>query len=73
MTDFPTHGKLLALLEGIELEANFDDSMSELLKAKFCKEYPSISISRPDRFLDTVKRIAAPTRPSGPLLLDQVN
>ena len=38
--------------------------VAELLEATFHCNYPHIQISRPSRFFNTVKRIAAPTRPS---------
>ena len=60
----PTRGELLLFLEDAEAECDDSTSVAELLATKFHLKYPSIPISRPDRFLDTVKRIAAPTRPS---------
>lgn len=63
--DGPTYGELIELLEVAEAEAETSEaSVAELLAAKFRCDYPHIPISRPSRFFDTVKRIAAPTRPS---------
>ena len=62
----PTYGELINLLETAETECNAEtsDSVADLLAAKFCEKYRNIPINRPSRFLDTIKRIAAPTRPS---------
>ena len=38
--------------------------MAEILTEKFSLNYPYIPISRPSRFLDTVRRVAAPTKTS---------
>lgn len=61
----PTYGELIRMLEVAEMEAETSEiSVAELLEATFHCSYPHIPISRPSRFFDTVKRIAAPTRPS---------
>ena len=61
----PTYGELIRMLEVAEMEAETSEiSVAELLEVTFHCNYPHISISRPSRFFDTVKRIAAPTRPS---------
>ena len=63
--DGPTYGELIELLEVAEAEAETSEaSIAELLAAKFRCDYSHIPISRPSRFFDTIKRIAAPTRPS---------
>ena len=36
----------------------------DLLYSEICARYPKISVSRPTRLYDTVKRIVVPTRPS---------
>ena len=38
--------------------------MADILTEKFTSSYPHIPISRPTRFLDTVRRLAAPTKSS---------
>lgn len=61
----PTYGELIQLLQSAEAEAvACDASLCNLVAAKFRDDFPHISISRPGRFLDTLERIAAPTRPS---------
>ena len=40
------------------------DSVADVLTEKFTSSYPHIPISRPTRFLDTVRRLAAPTKSS---------
>ena len=57
------YGDLIDLLEDAEM-ANVDGSVADILTEKFTASYPHIPISRPTRFLDTVRRLAAPTRPS---------
>lgn len=57
----PTYGELIDLLESSEKEAPSDYAV---LCAKFQEMYPHIRIARPQRFYDTVSRIAAPTKPS---------
>ena len=47
-----------------EVEQEESESIMKTLFDKFSKLYPHISIGRPSRFYDTVKRIAAPTKPS---------
>lgn len=56
----PSYGYLIDLLE----ECSSCDSVSDALYDKFRKAYPQIKIGRQDRFYETVKRIAAPTKPS---------
>ena len=56
----PTYGELIDLLTELEGRANTVD----LLCSTICKQYPNISVSRPMRLFDTIKRIAGPTRPS---------
>ena len=61
----PTYGELIRMLEVAEMEAETSEmSVATILEAKFHLNYPHIPISCPSRFFDTVKRIAAPTRPS---------
>jgi len=59
------YGEHIHFLEASENECNtVETSVADLLAAKFSAEYSTIPISRPSHFLDTVKRIAALTRPS---------
>ena len=46
-----------------EVEQDSKDIINTLFD-KFAKQFPNMMIGRPSRFYDTVKRIAAPTRPS---------
>ena len=39
-------------------------SVAEILVLEFKSHYPRITISRPGQFLDTVRRLAAPTKSS---------
>ena len=62
---FPTYGELLQFLEYAERNADKESqSVSELLVLRLHDNYPCVNIGRPSRLLDTVRRIAAPTRPS---------
>lgn len=56
----PTYNALLHLLEQAESQSGSHLSIAELLTIKFSESYPHITVSRPSRFLDTVKRITAP-------------
>ncbi len=56
----PSYGELIDLLS----EAEHDDDVPKALCHKFSQEHPDVPIGRPGRFYETVKRIAAPTRPS---------
>ena len=57
------------MLENAErLALEGDASTAELLVAELHCQYPLIPISRPGRFLDTVKRIVAPTLQSRRML-----
>ncbi len=59
-----TYGELIELLHVAELRYVEEDvELSELVVTLFKKRYPSIYIGRPSRFLDTLRRIALPTRP----------
>ena len=60
------HGELIELLHLAESKCDkySDIDLSKLLVTLFKERHPSIYIGRPRRFLDTVRRIAAPTRPS---------
>jgi hypothetical protein len=60
----PTYGELIEFLNDAENEEDTSRGVAEILTENFSAKYPHISISRPCRFLDTVKRIAAPTRSS---------
>ena len=62
----PTYGELIDLLSAAEQQHQSinSSSLSEILVANFKTLYPNISIGRPDRFLDTVRRIAASTTTS---------
>ena len=61
--DGPTYADLIKVLEEAE-SVGCEASITKTLLAKFSSRFPHIQISRPSRFLDTVRRIAAPTRPS---------
>ena len=62
--DNPTYGDLIDLLKDSEDCVDKSTSVPEVLYAKFQHAYPHVSIGRPKRFYDTVKRIAAPTQSS---------
>ena len=51
------------MLNAAESEATIGRNIyaSTLLLEKFKKKYKNVSIGRPERFYDTVQRIAAPT------------
>ena len=57
----PSYGEMIDLLSNVE--KSYVD-VPETLCSQFREQYPHIPIGRPDRFYDTVKRLAAPTRPS---------
>lgn len=56
----PTYGDLIDLLKKVEGQPD----AANLLFMEVRQNYPSIPIGRPNRLLDTVKRIAAPTQSS---------
>ena len=58
--DIPSYGELIDLYLKFEGEAD----IGQLLRSELCRLYPALSISRSSRFLNTVQRIVAPTRPS---------
>lgn len=61
----PTFGDLIDLLEEAEdCSPASGKSVSEVLYSLFQLRYPHVTIGRPQRLYDAVKRIAAPTRPS---------
>jgi len=62
----PSYGELIDMLNAAEREAarSINTHASILLLEKFRQIYKHVSIGRPERFYDTVCRIAAPTRPS---------
>lgn len=61
----PTYAVLIDLLVDAEQKAHSTAcNLSEVLVADFKELYPQIEIGRADRFLDTVRRIAAPTKSS---------
>ena len=63
----PTYGELIDFLQVAEIACETDSrkhSIADILTEKFASSYPHIPISRPTRFLDTVGRLAAPTKPS---------
>ena len=64
--EYPSYGDLIDLLEAAEIasETDSDRSVADILAEKFTASYPHVPISRPSRFLDTVKRLAAPAKPS---------
>ena len=61
-----TYEELIGLLYQAESKCDKCNTkeLAELLVTFFKERHPSIYIGRPRRFLDTVQRIAAPTRPS---------
>ena len=62
----PSYGELIDLLDAAEI-ANASDSersVAEILTQMFNSKYPHIPVIRQSRFLDTVRRVAAPTKPS---------
>ena len=63
----PSYGELIDFLQAAEVACETDRdkrSVADLLTEKFTSSYPYIPIRRPTRFLDTVRRLAAPTKPS---------
>ena len=61
----PTYGELIDFLNAAELESeDSEQPVAEIITEKFRSQYPDIPIHRPSRFLDTVRRLAAPTKPS---------
>ena len=62
---YPTYGELIELLTiSDEKSTNECLPLCEVLAANFSGRYPAIYIGRANRFLDTVQRIAAPTKQS---------
>ena len=60
-------GGLIDLLEAAQIahETGSEDKIvAAILTEMFTSKYPHVQINRPSRFLDTVKRLAAPTKPS---------
>ena len=55
----PTYKDLIDLLNEAERDNN---STAEVLATMFCEAYPHISVSRPARLLETVRRIAGPVK-----------
>lgn len=55
----PTYKDLIDLLNEAERD---DNSTAEVLTTMFCEAYPHIPVSRPGRFLETVRRIDGPVR-----------
>ena len=66
MQEYPSYGDLIDLLEAAEIvsETDRDRSVADILTETFTVSYPHIPISRPSRFPDTVRRLAAPAKPS---------
>ena len=62
----PSYSELIDKLNAAESEATISRNIyaSTLLLGKFRKKYKNVSIGRPERFYDTVQRIAALTRSS---------
>ena len=56
----PTYGELIDTYEVVEGKPDAAD----LLCIELCERYPHITVGRPSRLLDTVKRLIAPTRPN---------
>ena len=63
---WPTYGELIHMLKTSEMKAETicNSGVADLLTAEFQHKFPQIPISRPSRFLDTVRRLEAPTMPS---------
>lgn len=61
--EYPSYGDLIDLLEDVETD-NESGAIADILCEKFATSYPHIPINRPGRFLNTVRRLAAPTKPS---------
>ena len=58
----PTYGDLLEMMKCAERKAStVNESTAQLLTTELHHKYPNIYVGRPGHFLDTVKRIAAPT------------
>ena len=62
--NLPTYSELIRLLHKSEQEQTKNCNLATLLVSNFKELYPHVDISRADRFLDTVRRIAVPTLPS---------
>ena len=65
--DCPSIGELIDLLEAAQIAHKTGSeakTVAEILTERFTSKYPHIQINRPSRFLDTVNRLAAPTKPS---------
>lgn len=60
--EHPTYGELIEFLNVAESAST--QKPEETLSQIFSLKYPDIPINRQTRFLDTVRRVAAPTRPS---------
>jgi len=60
----PLYGELIEMLNEAKSEAESPTEVSHLLVQKFSDLYQHIVIGRPERFCDTVCRIAAPTKSS---------
>jgi hypothetical protein len=58
----PSYKDLIQLLSAAERDQGNVRSTAELLTARFRDLYPHINISRPARFLETVRRIDGPIR-----------
>ena len=62
---WPTYGELISMLKISMTKAETSNSsVAELLATEFQHKFPQIPINRPSRFLDTVRRLEAPTMPS---------
>lgn len=53
---------MIDLLAEVEQEESYN--IANALFDRFSKLHPNVVLGRPSRFYDTVKRIAAPTKPS---------
>ena len=61
----PTYEELFKMMTKVERTAlHTKESTAKLLKDELSHHYPHITISRPGRFLDTVRRITAPIQHS---------
>ena len=53
--DQPTNQELIKLLSQAEKDQSEVESIAKLLAARFQDAFPHVSISRPGRFLETVR------------------
>lgn len=58
--DLPSYGELIDFLNVAKVAKKPEETITQM----FTLKYPYVPINQPVRFLDTVRRVAAPTRPS---------